>query len=263
MFSKPFALHVFTALWMLGLLPLWAGAQELRIETNVYADEQEEPISHTVTLFESGTVYDFVDQPAQIIVFRPPTSSHPGQFILLDLDSKKRTELSTDRIAGLMKKLNRWAAEQDNPLLKFAAQPEFQETFDEDTGALRLTSDPWNYTVATIPAENAEALARYREFTDWFTRLNTMLYGAPPPGPRLKLNAALEEHGVVPVEIHRTLDEDSTSLRATHLFSWRLSREDRGRLEKARRYLASFEKVDNKDFLAARSDKNVVRGQSR
>jgi len=263
MFSKQFLLRVFMASWMFGLLPLVADAQELRIETDVYAGEQDEPISHTVTLFESGVVYDFIEQPAQVAVFRPPTSSRPGQFILLDLEAKQRTEVSTDRITGLMKKLKRWAAEQDDPLLKFSAKPEFKETFDVDTGALSLSSDIWNYKVATVPAEDAAALARYREFTDWYTRLNAMMHGAPPPGPRLKLNEALQQHGVVPVEIHRSVDPHTTQLRATHLFSWRLSREDRVRLDEVRRYLANFKKVDNEAFLAARAEENVVRGQSR
>ncbi len=241
----------------------FATAEGLRIETDVYQGDETESLSHTVTLFDSGTVYDFVDEPAQIAVFRPPTPSHAGQFILLDLQAKRRTEVSTKRIAGLMKKLTRWAAEQDNPLLQFSSKPTFEEAFDEASGTLSLSSEHWQYKVATVPAEDATSLARYREFTDWYTRLNTMMHGSPPPGPRLKLNAALQSHGVVPVEIHRRVDAQSTSVRATHLFTWRLSREDRARLDEARRYLTSFERVNNEDFLASRAGNDVVRGQSR
>ncbi len=237
-------------------------ASELRIETDVYIGDESEPISHTVTLFDAGTVYDFVEKPAQIAVFRPSTSSRPGQFILLDLQSKQRTEVSTKKIAGLMKKLTRWASEQEDSLLKFSAKPVFETTFDEESGELNLTSETWSYKVATVTAEDRQTLARYREFTDWYTRLNTMMHGSPPPGPRLKLNAALQEHGVVPVEIHRTVASQTEEVRATHLFSWRLSREDRARLEEARRHLANFEKVDNEQFLAVRVGKEVFRGQS-
>ena len=240
-----------------------SAAEQLRIETEVFLGDEPEPVSHTVTLFDSGAVYDFVDQPAQIAVFRSPTSSRPGQFVLLDLDTKERTEVATDRIEALMKKLTRWAQEQDDPLIKFSAKPDFEETFDSESGILTLTGSLWRYQVASVPAENAKSLNRYREFTDWYTRLNTMMHGTPPPGPRLKLNAALEKHGVVPVEIRRTVDSDSTSLRATHLFTWRLSKEDRARLEQARRYLTSFEKVDNKDFLEHRGEASIVRGQSK
>ena len=106
-------------------------AEGLRIETEVYVGDEDKPQSHTVTLFDAGTVYDFVDQPPQIAVFRPPSSSRPGQFILLDLQSKRRTEVSTKRISSLMKKLTNWASEQEDPLLKFSSDPTFKESFDD------------------------------------------------------------------------------------------------------------------------------------
>jgi len=239
-----------------------AVAQELRIETDVYSGDSDESLNHTVTLFDAGTVYDFVDKPSQVAVFRSPTSSRAGQFILLDIQSRRRTEVATDKIDALMTKLSDWAKRQEDPLLKFSAEPVFEETFDAGTGQLTLDNEQWKYTVATVPAEDIKALGQYRQFIDWYTRLNVMMHGAPPPGPRLALNAALEKHGVVPVEIRRTVNNDSTSLRATHLFSWRLSREDRSRLEEVRTQLANFEKVDNKVFLAHRIGKDVVRGQS-
>jgi len=238
-------------------------AGELRIETDVYSGDAEASISHTVTLFDSGTIYDFVEGTQQVVVFRLPTSSHAGQFILLDLKAQRRTVVTTEKIAALMEKLSKWALEQDDSLLQFSAQPEFEETFEAGTGQLTLDSTQWNYTVATVPAEDDETLDQYRQFMDWYTRLNVMMYGSPPPGPRLALNAALGKHGVVPVEIRRTVDADSTTLRATHLFSWRLSREDRAQVEAVRKQLTSFEKVGNKDFLASRTGRNVVRGQSK
>jgi len=242
-------------------LPLTLHAAELRIETDVYVGDADEPISHNVTLFDAGTVYDFTEKTQQVVVFRPPIASRSGQFILLDLKSRRRTEVTTDKIEGLMDKLSKWAKEQEDPLLKFSAEPDFEETFDAGTGQLTLDSSQWNYTVATVPAETKETLGQYRQFIDWYTRLNVMMHGTPPPGPRLALNAALEKNGVVPVEIRRTVD--SKPLRATHLFSWRLSREDRAQVEEVRKHLANFEKVDNKDFIASRAGKDVVRGQSK
>jgi hypothetical protein len=236
---------------------------EMRIETDVFVDNQDKPTSHTVTLFDSDTVYDFFEEPAQITVFRLPSASHAGSFIMLDLEAKQRTEVSTKKIAGLMKKLTRWAGEQEDELLKFSAQPKFEKTFDEETGMLTLESSVWNYSVATVPANNEKALARYREFSDWYTRLNSMLHSTPPPGARLKLNAALAEHGVVPVEIRRTVQSESKSLRATHMFTWRLSREDRDRIETAQKHLAKFNKVGNEEFLTRMAGRDVVRGQSR
>lgn len=238
-------------------------AGELRIETDVFSGDEEESISHTITLFDSGTVYDFVDATQQVAVFRLPTSSRSGQFILLDLKAKRRTEVTTEKIEALMGKLSKWAKKQEDAMLKFSADPEFDETFEAGTGQLTLDNPMWNYTVATVTAENEETLGQYRQFMDWYTRLNVMMHSSPPPGPRLALNAALEKHGVVPVEIRRTVDSSSTMLRATHLFSWRLSREDRAQVEEVRKHLANFEKVGNKDFIASRMSNDVVRGQSK
>lgn len=237
-------------------------AQQLRVETQVFSGEETEPASHNVTLFDGNTVYDFDDDSGQVTVFRGPNASHPGSFILLNLKSQSRTEVSTERIAGLMKKLSRWAGEQEDELLKFSAEPKFEEAFDAESGVLTLANPLWNYTVATIPAEKDETIARYREFTDWYTQLSTMLDNSLPPGARLKLNSALAEHNVVPVEIRRTVKSESSALRSTHLFTWRLSREDRERIDQTQSYLASFKKVGNEEFLAKKSDKDVVRGQS-
>lgn len=239
--------------------------EEFRIETDVFIGDEEKPVSHTVTLFEQSAVYEFVDRPAQVIIYRR-SGEEAGQFILLDVNSRRRTHVEVDRVEKLMTKITAWAAEQKNPLLRFSAAPTFEETFDAETGSLTLANPEWTYRAATIPAENEPALARYREFTDHYAALTSMLYNSPPPGPRLALNAALAKRGVVPVEIRRTLDGDEKNLvRATHLFSWRLSRDDRARLDDAQESLANFEKVDNKKFIAACAEhaEDVVRGQSK
>ncbi|MCA9235886.1 MAG: hypothetical protein KDA44_10475 [Planctomycetales bacterium] len=229
-----------------------ADAQEFRVETEVFIADEPEPASRTVTLFENGAVYEFVDHPPQVIVYRRGNADRPGQFILLDRTSKRRTDVPVDRMNALMDKVQAWAAANDDALIKFSAAPEFEETFERDFGQLTLTSKEWTYKVATVPAEDAAALIRFRDFTDAYARLNALLYGEMPPGPRLALNEALEKHGVVPVEIRRILgDDEDTQVRAAHLFSWRLSRDDRGRIDEAQRFLANFEKVDNETYRTA------------
>ena len=242
-----------------------AESQDFRIETNVYSGSEPEPVGHTITLFASGVVYDFVDQPQRIAVYRHSSDTRAGQFILLNPDRNQRTEISTERMSQFMEKLQQWAGQQEDELLKFTARPVFEEVFDQGTGQLKLTNPIWSYQVATVAADRPGVAARYRDFSDWYARLNTMMHGTLPPYPRLKLNETLQRHGILPVEIRRTVSTDSAELRATHLFSWRLSQEDRRRLDEASRYLASFEKVDNEAFLAGRSGngRGVVRGQLR
>lgn len=225
------------------------GNEEFRIETDIFVDNEPEPVSRTVTLFEQNAVYDFTENPAQTVVYRRGTQERPGRFILLDPTRRLRTDVATDLMGPLLAKVAQWAAEQDDAILRFSAQPEFSLDFDSQTGALTLDSDVWTYRVATTPAQNPSALARYRDFTDWYARLNSMLHNTPPPGPRLKLNEELERRGLIPVEINRTISPSKTAVRAAHLFSWRLSREDRERLDAAQQHLASFKKVDNETYM--------------
>lgn len=241
-----------------------AVGQEFRIETEVYVGDAEEPVSHTMTLFEKSAVYEFTDDPPQVIVYRTSEESEPGQFILLDPATERRTEVDVERVARLMEKLSGWAAEQDDELLKFSAKPDFAETFDKATGSMTLTHPEWTYRVATVAADDALALDRYRKFTDRYAELTAMLYASPPPGPRLALNAALVAHGVVPVEIRRTIGGDEKNVvRAVHMFSWRLSKDDRTRLDEAQKQLASYQRVENEAFIAARVKHDAVRGQSK
>jgi hypothetical protein len=246
-----------------------ASAQEFRVETDINVGDAAEPASHTVTLFEKSAVYEFIESPKQIIVYRTGAGGRDGQFILLNPESQQRTVVEVERVEKLMKKLNQWAAEHKDPLLKFSANPKFEESFDAEHNSLTLSNPAWTYRVATVEAEDEAAVKRYQEFMDRYAELSSMVYNSAPPGPRIVLDEALAKHKVVPVEIHRTTGgEGKNAVRATHLFTWRLSREDRSRLDEAQADLANFEKVDNEKFLAARGEKSgkskaVIRGQSK
>jgi len=230
-------------------LPFASSAEDFRIETKIYVGDEPAPVSETSTLFLDGVVYDFLKEPAQTAVFRKPTGGNPGRFILLDRSQQIRTELTTDQLAGAVDKLRKWASGQSDPLLKFAANPQFEESFDADSGRLVLASHIENYRVDTAPADDSAALAEYREFLDWYTRLNTLLHAGPPPEPRLRLNAALARHNVIPIAVELTRAGEDEPLRAEHEFTWRLSRNDRAQIDAVRASLASYDAVSNEKFL--------------
>jgi hypothetical protein len=224
-------------------------ADDFRIETKVFVGEEQEPASTTTTLFQGGVVYDFLNEPEQIAVFRKPGGGKPGRFILLDPARRVRTELSTDQLAGAMNKLRNWAARQRDPLLKFAANPQFEESFDRTTGQLLLASHEESYTITTEPADMPEALSEYREFLDWYTRLNALLSAGPPPEPRLQVNAALARYQIVPVNVELARAGEKDKLRAEHEFTWLLSKKDMARIDDACASLAAYRPVDNEEFL--------------
>lgn len=229
--------------------PVLSVAEGFRIETKIFVGDEEQPVSETTTLFLDGAVYDFLSEPAQTAVFRRATGGKPGRFILLNSDERTRTEISTDRLAGAMEKLSTWAERQRDPFLKFAANPDFEESFTPESGQLVLASHLENYTVATAPAEHPQAVAEYREFLDWYTRLNTLLSGGPPPGARLRLNEVLARHKAVPISVTLTRAGEKEPLRAEHDFTWRLSQDDMQRIDDVRAALASYRTVSNQEFL--------------
>lgn len=226
-----------------------AAAEGFRIHTKIFVGDERRPASETTTLFLDGAVYDFLDAPPQAAVFRKPLGDQPGRFILLDPERRVRTELTTDKLAGAMDKLRTWAGQQRDPFLRFAADPEFDESFDPGSGRLVLASHLENYRAETMRSDQPQALAQYREFLDWYTRLNALLSAGPPPEPRLRLNAALARYRVVPVTVELTRAGDKEKLRAEHDFTWRLSRDDLQRIDGVRASLASYRPVTNEEYL--------------
>ena len=224
-------------------------AESFRIKTEVFVEDEEQPVSTATTLFMNGVVYDFLDDPEQVAMFRKPGGGKPGRFILLDPKRRIRTELSTDQLAGAMKKLGTWAANQKNPFLQFAANPDFEESFDRESGKLVLASFQESYQIETAPAAAPTALAEYREFLDWYTRLNVLLRAGPPPEPRLQVNAALARYQVIPVSVVLIRAGEKKPLRAEHRFTWRLSQHDQKRIDEANSWLAAYQPVDNDQFL--------------
>jgi hypothetical protein len=223
-------------------------AEGFRIETKVFVGEAKEPISETTTLFMDGVVYDFLKKPEQTAVFRKPSGGNPGQFILLNEQRSILTKFSTDQVDGTVTKMKAWASRQKDPFLQFAANPEIDESFDDNTGKLTLASHLENYNVDTMPAEHPDAMFEDREFLDSYTRLNTLLSGGVlQPAPRLRLNAVLARRKVVPIKVELARPGEEP-LRAEHAFTWRLSQDDQKRIDEVRENLAKYQEVSNEQF---------------
>jgi hypothetical protein len=229
-----------------------AFAEDFRIETRIFVGqktEDEKPVSQSTTLFRAGAVYDFLAEPAQAAVFRKATGGKPGRFILLDWTHEIQTEFTTDQLARFSDKVRNMAATHSDPFVKHASNPKFDEEFEPDSGKLVLASYWESYTVATGPAEHADALPEYREFLDWYARLNALLHPGLPPEPRLRLNEALARRRVLPLSVELTRAGSEEPIRAEHQFTWRLSRDDMQRIDDVATALASFRKVENEAFL--------------
>lgn len=225
-------------------------AADFRIETRVFAADEEEPVSESVTLFSGGAAYDFRDADHRVTIFRPGAPDKPGRFVLLDTQGKRRTEIGGHRVAIAMTKLRRWASIQKDPFLRFTGDPKFEESFDSTTGEMRLTSEQLSYRLVTMPVANAEAMRELSAFLDAFAQLHTLLEAGLPPAPRLLVNEALSRYQVAPleVELYSGPIEEEPDLRAEHLITWILSKQDRNRIESAAMQLTEFAEVENAAF---------------
>lgn len=223
-------------------------ADDFCIQSKVYLGSQT---IQSTTIFRDGATYDFLDQPAEITIFDAPRS----RFIVLDPTRKIRTEVTTAQIDEFVQKLKVEALARKVPLLAFLASPEFQESFDDKSGDLTLTS-PWVvYRAKTTLPKASPAATQYAEFLNWQTKLNVVIQpGSLPPFPRLELNAALERHKRIPTAVESTryaqnLARKPITLRAEHRIQWQLLDGDLARIQQAEDYRASLELVDLSAYL--------------
>jgi hypothetical protein len=232
----------------LGGLGLAMAADDgIRIESKVFLGTDKEPKAENTTIFYRGVVYDYLHSPAETIVLDPARN----RFVLLDPSRRMRTELTTHEVMALCENLRQWAATQTDAFLKFLAAPKFEEQVDERTGDVIMQS-PWvTYRAATVEANVDEVLPQYREFSDWYARLNARLNpGYKLVFARLALNEALQKRRQLPREItltvqpRKTFSFQKTVVRSEHQFVYHLVESDRDRIAQTGQFMAIFQPVD-------------------
>ncbi len=225
--------------------------QDFRVENKIFTGSEKEPQVCSTTIFCDGVVYDYLEEPAEVTVF---DKAH-GRFVLLDLTRQIKTELTTAEVLRFTERLKRWTQTQSDPVLRFLGDPQFEEQFDEASGELSFTS-PWvTYQALTIGAESKEICGQYRESSDWYGRLNTLLNpGARPPFARMIVSEALEQRGLFPREIRLTLKRQEGLLarrftsRSEHLLVRQLVESDRRRVAQTGQFMAMYTTVDFSEY---------------
>jgi hypothetical protein len=233
------------------LITAHAAADDFRIESKIYAGKETEPSSENLTLFRGGQVYDFLSKPNETTIFSMPR----GRVILLDPTHKVRTEIKADRLLAFTEELKIWAAKQNDPFLKFAADPRFEESRDP-AGDLVFNSPYINYRISVTKA-NTDAIAQqYLEFADSYARLNALTNpGSVAPLPRLAINAALFKTQSIPEHLQMTMPSrqrlggKATTMRSEHSIAWRLLESDLQRINEVDDQLATFTSVPLEQYL--------------
>jgi hypothetical protein len=233
-----------------------ASADDFRVDNSVFTGDKKEATSQSVTIFHDGVVYDSMKSPAETVVFDKAAM----KFVLLNMSNRTRTELTTDDVAAFVTRfenqLQSMIAKQPDPLIEFMASPKFQEQFDGATSELTLSSPLVNYRLVLLTSESDAAVQQYREFSDWYARLNTLLTpGALPPFGRLAVNAAIANRKAIASQVALTMSTAKSNrrltIRSTHQVSHPLTQTDLDYVAALRKSMSDFKLVSFDEYRKA------------
>ncbi len=256
-------IQFFTLGWcMVGALSN-ATAHEFRVETEVTREGDSNPISTSLTLSESGLIYDFLlaadggKLADEIAIY----DTRERRFVLLDVNRRIRTTIHDHQIARLLTALKSTGVIKD----EFMVNPVFEESYDLSSRWLTLKSSTLTYRARGSHPHDGALLPVYNLYMDQFARLKATDPRGMPPFARLELNAAIKRHAFIPEEIQLQLQvtegEETRliALTSKHNVLWQLSKQDREYIELAKRYWMTFDEVDLRHYRSTNENDNDER----
>lgn len=241
----------------------------MRVESELFADGAEQPAARSLTLFQEGVAWDFLELPAAAdrdgpdsvemelveIVLHDPARE---RVVVIDPRRGRKTEIPLVRLERLGVSLAKWARSSDDRVIRWAGGPDFTAGFTESGRTLELNGPRVRYSVVHAAAESPAAAGSYRRFADTAILLRALLQpGGIPPFPRMAVNDRLEAAVSLPAEV--TLEIDSRlalvaggpcRMRSVHKTHPRLLAADRRLIAEAQSHVASSEAVDLATFMA-------------
>ena len=237
----------------------------MRVESEVFTDDDEEPVARSLTLFRDGIAWDFLDKPAgsadapagkpEIVLHDPARE----RVVLIDPGRNIKTQIETIRLERLSVSLSAWARKSDDRLVQWAGGPDFGAGMEEDEDQnISLQGPRVRYAVEYTKAPSAEAANAYRRFADTALLVKALLHpGGLPPFPRLAINRRVSAAEGIPTQVTLELASPAAAfggrprlMRSVHKLHPRLLTEDLKRIEDAEARVAMAAAVD----LAAFAD---------
>jgi hypothetical protein len=238
--------------------------QEFRIESQVYAGQSTQPISHNVTLFTPKLICDMQmsdeaePQPVEYVVFDP----RQQLFVLLDVQREVRMEIFNLELMRLMEGLRRETMQNDRT--KFLTDDTFEEDTDWSDGWVTLTSSNITYQFKGSQPDDVSCLPLYFDFLDHFTRLKASDPTQIPPFSRIRLNQTIKKLGWIPSEVkidirQNGLFREPFQATSKHVLTNGLSTSDQEMIEQAKKLwmqykavpLTEYRGIGKKSILAA------------
>lgn len=217
-------------------------AEDFRMETDVFAGTDANPIVETLTIFRDQVIYDFMSSEGEeITIFNIPK----GSLVLLDTRRKLKTTITTSQLMAFTAAVKSGPAPANQSHL---LTPQFREKYDEANQVLTLSDVQLTYRVEGIKPQHPDYARRFQLFADWYARLNATRVGNPPPFGRIELNESLAKRGLIPAQIERTVGpatspERQKKMRSRHLTNWQLTDTDRKRIHRAEECRKHFQEV--------------------
>lgn len=243
--------------------PVIAEEVTLRVESEVFVNDDEAPVAKSLTLFHNGITWDFLDPPADAmegdVILHDPARE---RVIVLDPERNLKTEIRTIRLERLNVSLAAWARQSDDPLIKWAGMADFGDAIVIDGDRVELTGPRVKYAVEFTRPESDEAAAAYRRFADTAILLKALMQpGGLPPFPRLAINRHVEVAGGIPTEVTLSiapklalLPGAGDTFRSVHKVHPQLIDGDHSRIDAAGVQLTVAEDVDLEEFVRRRHE---------
>ena len=233
--SFAFLLLAFTT--TVSLLP----AQDVRVYTVVSRVDQPggsaKPVSHSLTLFHAGKVYDYVESLGEVVIFEPVHDRFiilGGNYTATEVTFTEINQIlhsaetqSLKRVAELQG-ISDESEQRKAAAIRFQLAPEFEMSVGQ-SNELRLVGEFLEYAVTTADVERPQIAEQYLTYADWTARLNYVLHPQSLfPAARLELNNALRAQQRLPVTVELNLPAaGGAQLRAEHQYSWELQSIDK------------------------------------
>lgn len=228
----------------------FARGEDFRLDTEVFIGTEKEPAVETLTIFSEGEIYDFLlTKPEEITLFEPSRA----KITLIDVNRRVKASLTTQELLDAVISLQAIALQSKDEVFKEAAKPYFKlkdEEFTENAAPftrLEFEGNLIHYKAVGQKARHPDAARDFKYFADWYARLNSVRPGNLPAGARLEVNDLLGKKGLIPTRVDRLITPSvftrKIEMHSKHLVNWRLSAEDRKRIDNTGTYLADFQLI--------------------
>lgn len=241
------------------------GAEGFRVESEVYSNGGQEPVTRTLTLFRGRIAWDFIEPatagtgtgaqpvPAEIVLHDPARE----RVVVVDPLRNLKTQIDAIRLERLSSSLAAWARRSDDRLVRWAGGPDFGDGMTESADLVELAGPRVRYAVEYGPAHSTDAADAYRRFADTAILLKGLMRpGGLPPFPRMAINRRVAAAGGIPTTVTLEIDPGmatftgrSARLRCVHKFHPRLLSSDLARIEDAESRIAAAAEVDLAEFV--------------